>query len=263
VKTDQAGIVADLAAERAVLDAMVGELTPAQWSTRTPAEGWDVCDSVSHLHYFDGTALLALHDPEAFAVHAAQLLDQQLGAGYDTAAGRELGGEGLLSVWRATRVELMAALATTDPATRVPWYGPPMSLISFVTARLMETWAHGHDVADALGIPVVPTDRLRHVCHIGVGARAYSFLIKGKENPTAPVRVELTGPSGDTWSWGPEDAADRVTGTALDFAQVVTHRRHRDDTRLAVAGPVAQEWMAIAQAFAGPSGSGRQPLTPP
>lgn len=261
MKTDQASIVRDLAAEHAVLDDMVSGLTQEQWRTPTPAEGWDIRDSVSHLHYYDGTALLALHDPEAFARHVDDVLGQRLPEGYDTAAGRELGGQGLYQAWRVTRAELIDTLSAADATARVPWYGPPMSLISFCTARLMETWAHGHDVADALGIPVVGTDRLRHVCHIGIGARGYSYLIKSRENPPVPVRIELVSPSGETWIWGPDDAVDRVTGSALDFAEVVTHRRHRSDTGLVVAGPVAREWLSIAQSFAGPSGSGRVPLT--
>jgi uncharacterized protein (TIGR03084 family) len=134
-----------------------------------------------------------------------------------------------------------------------------MSLASFVTARLMETWAHGQDVADALGHEPVVSDRLRHVCHIGVGARAYAYLVHGMTDGGAPVRVELTGPGAG--AWGPEDAPDRITGTALDFALLVTQRRHRDDVALTVTGPTAEEWMSIAQAYAGPAGTGRKPLS--
>jgi uncharacterized protein (TIGR03084 family) len=124
----------------------------------------------------------------------------------------------------------------------------------------METWAHGVDVSDALGRPVVVSDRLRNVCHLGVGARAYSFWQNGATDPGDPVRVALTAPSGETWSWGPEDAADAVTGSALDFALLVTQRRHRADTALQVRGSTAEAWLGVAQAFAGPSGGGRQPL---
>jgi len=139
----------------------------------------------------------------------------------------------------------------------VPWYGPPMSAASALTARIMETWAHGQDVADALGAVREPTARLRHVAHIGIGARAYSYLVNGKQPPEAPIRVELAAPDGDTWGWGPEDAVDRVGGPALDFCLVVTQRRHLADTMLQVSGPVATEWMSFAQAYAGPAGPGR------
>jgi uncharacterized protein (TIGR03084 family) len=123
----------------------------------------------------------------------------------------------------------------------------------------METWAHGQDVADTLGVTREPTDRLRHVAHIGVRALPFSFVLRERPVPDAPVRVELVAPSGESWTWGPEDAADRVTGPALDFCLLVTQRRHRDDTALEVTGPVATEWATIAQAFAGVPGEGRKP----
>ena len=134
-----------------------------------------------------------------------------------------------------------------------------MSARSFITARLMETWAHGQDVVDALGAERPPTDRLRHVAHIGVGARPFSYVANGREPNPAPVRVELVAPSGDEWTWGPDDAADRVSGPALDFCLLVTQRRHRDDVDLTVQGAAADEWIGIAQAFAGPPGPGRRP----
>ena len=134
-----------------------------------------------------------------------------------------------------------------------------MSAASSLTARLMETWAHGQDIADALGTRREPTDRLRHVAHLGVAARPVSFAANGRARPGQPVRVELISPGRDMWLWGPPEAPDRVTGSALDFCLAVTRRRHLDDTSLLISGPVATEWMAIAQAFAGPPGPGRRP----
>ena len=134
-----------------------------------------------------------------------------------------------------------------------------MGLASSVTARLMETWAHGQDIADTLGIQRPATSRLRHVAHLGVRSLAYSYAVNGLPQPDAPIRVELAAPDGGQWTWGPEDAADRVTGTALDFCLVVTQRRHRTDTGLVIIGQTAGQWIAIAQAFAGGAGRGRPP----
>jgi uncharacterized protein (TIGR03084 family) len=134
-----------------------------------------------------------------------------------------------------------------------------MSARSFATARLMETWAHGQDVCDAVGVQRPPTARLRHVAHIGLAARPFAYAIRKMEVPPVAIRVELAAPDGDTWTWGPEDGGDRVTGDALDFCLVVTQRRHPADTALVVDGPAAEEWIAIAQAFAGPPGPGRRP----
>ena len=149
--------------------------------------------------------------------------------------------------------------AELDPALRLPWFGLPMSAASSLTARIMETWAHGQDIADALGRAREPTGRLRHIAHIGVRALPYSFAVHGLEVPPEPVRVELTGPAGELWTWGPGHAANRVTGPALDFCLLVTQRRHREDTAVAAEGQVADQWLAIAQAFAGPPGDGRRP----
>ncbi len=123
----------------------------------------------------------------------------------------------------------------------------------------METWAHGQDVADALGVPREPTGRLRHIAHLGVRTFGFCFRLHGRPVPDPPVRVELTAPDGTTWAWGPAGARDRVTGPALDFCLVVTQRRHLTDTALEVHGPVATEWISIAQAFAGAPGGGRTP----
>jgi len=250
----------DLAAEHDDLDRIVsgGDL-----AVPTPAPGWTVADQLSHLRYFDRQALLALTDPDAFASGVQALLAAGA-AGQDpsVADGRESAPEALLEGWREDRARLLAHVRTVDPRARVPWYGPAMSARSFVTARLMETWAHGQDVADGLGVEREPTDRLRHVAHIGVGARRFSYVANGLTPSEVPVRVELTAPSGETWTWGADDAGDSidtVRGPALDFCLVVTQRRHRDDVELEVTGPDAEEWIAIAQAFAGPPGPGRHP----
>lgn len=250
----------DLAAESADLDARVAPLSDA-WFTPTPAEGWDIRDTVNHLRLFDRDALLAVTDPAGFGVLLESLAS---GAGdyveSRTVEGRATSPAEVLADWRSGREALAGALRAVDPTVRVPWFGPPMSPASFVTARLMETWAHGQDVVDALGQDRPATPRLRSVAEIGVRARPFSYAVRGLPMPDRPVRVELTGPDGDLWTWGPDDAPDVVRGSALDFCLLVTQRRHRSDLDLAVSGPAAAEWTGIAQAFAGPPGGGRQPL---
>ncbi len=233
-------------------------MTGADLARPTPAPGWSVGDQISHLWFFDQRAMLALTDPDAFREDAAALV-----AGGSTEAsvevGRALPGDELLARWRADRARLVILARGLDPKQRVPWYGPAMSARSFITARLMETWAHGQDVADAVGVQREATDRLRHVAHIGVGARPFSYLVHGRAAPEADVRVELRAPSGELWTWGPDDAEARVTGPALDFCLLVTQRRHRRDLAIVADGAAADEWLDIAQAFAGPPGEGRRP----
>jgi uncharacterized protein (TIGR03084 family) len=259
-----AELCAELEAEQWALDERVAGIDEAGWATPTPAAGWDVRDQISHLCFFDQAALVALTDPPAFARHAKTLAqgDEGQGPSPDVALGRSLPGVEVLDRWRAareaTRIAALAA-AEADPETRVAWYGPPMSLASFVTARLMETWAHGIDVADALGYPPVVSDRLRHVCLIGIRARPYAFMVHRRSDLGEPVLFDVAAPGGGRWRWGPDDATDRVSGRALDLALVFTQRRHLSDTDLVVEGPTARAWMEIAQAFAGPAGPGRPP----
>lgn len=250
----------DLLAEHDDLAAAMGDLAEEDWDAPTPAPGWSVRDQISHLAYFDGVTLLALVDePAFFAVRDEALVD--LGGYVDRvlAGGHGKSGAEMLEWFGAERAALVAAFRAADPDVRVPWFGPSMSVASKITARLMETWAHGQDIVDGLGLDRPPTGRLRHVAHIGVRAFPNSYRARGLDVPEANVHVSLVAPDGDTWEWGDADAAESVRGPALDFCLVVTQRRHPDDTALVVHGPVAEEWMSIAQAFAGPPGDGRQP----
>lgn len=250
----------DLTAEHDALDALVADLDDVSWDLPPPAEGWSIRDQISHLWYFDNSARLSLTDPEAFAAaRDALLAGGEVDA--DVREGRAATPAVLLASWRRDRRALVDAARGVDPRARVEWYGPAMSARSFLTARLMETWAHGQDVADALGVERAATARLRHVAHIGVTARPWSYLVSGLDLPADPVRVALTAPDGTPWTWGDEGAAAEVHGPALDFCLVVTQRRHVDDTALVTVGDIARQWMLNAQAFAGPKGPGRPPTT--
>lgn len=263
---DAQGIRTDLIAEQDALDAVVTELTPEQWATPTPSPRWTVADQIAHLTYFDGTATLAIRDPDAFNASLGELLGLLDGgeeAMDDHTLGwaRSVNPDELLARWRAGRAELADAATGLADDDRVPWYGPSMGAKSFLTARLMECWAHGQDVVDALqgaGIPAErpATDRLAHIARLGFITRGWTYANRGEEAPAAPVRVALDAPGGDTWTYGPDDAAESVTGPALDFCLVVTQRRHVDDTDLVVSGDAARDWMHKAQAFAGPPTDG-------
>jgi len=253
-------LIEDLAAETAALREILDSLADADWQLPTPARGWTIADQVSHLAYFDEIAVTSATDPEAFAAELTRL-NASGGVDPDSVAAqyRELTPAQLRDWFGRARAELLSVFAGLDPAARVPWFGLPMSVASALTARLMETWAHGQDIADTVGACSAATHRLRHVAHIGVGARAFSYMARRLPVPAEPVRVELTAPSGEVWTWGPADAADRVTGPALDFCLLVTQRRHRADTAVRAEGAAAEHWLTIAQAFAGPPGAGREP----
>lgn len=249
----------DLLAEAADVEAMIGSLDDGGIARPTPAAGWTIRDQVTHLAFFDEAATRAAVDPEGFRRAASALMAG--GTDFPDRVAAQYAGltaDEARAWFTRARTEFVTAFRGRDPRARLPWYGPDMSVASSVTARIMETWAHGQDIADALGVRRTPTDRLRHIAHLGVSTTAFSFRLNGRAVPTVPMRVELRAPSGPLWTWGDADAADRVEGTALDFCLAVTQRRHVDDTGLVVTGPVAHEWIGIAQAFAGAPGPGRE-----
>ncbi len=257
---DVTGVIADLTAEGDELDTLVAPLSAAQWSTDTPASGWTIAHQIAHLAWTDYASLTAISDSEGFGrmleefgkdpLHAVDKVAEEWAA---------QSPQELLAKWRDGRASLAAALAAVPEGTKIAWFGPPMSAASMATARLMETWAHGLDVADALGARRAPTARLKNLAHLGVRTRNFAYMVNGTPAPAAEFRVELKAPDGDTWAWGPEGATQRVTGPAEDFCLLVTQRAHRDDLALVAVGDDAQHWLTIAQVFAGPPGGGRKP----
>jgi uncharacterized protein (TIGR03084 family) len=259
-------VLDDLVAEQHALDAIVAPLTPEQWAMPTPSPRWSVADQIGHLTFFDTTAALAINDRDAFVAHRTEFIEHladELAVDSATLDDfRHMSEVEQLVSWRQHRDELEAAGRTLGDDTRVEWYGQSMGSKSFLTARLMEVWAHGQDICDTVGAEHEPTDRVRHIAQLGVITRGWSYIVRGEEPPATDVRVELAAPSGATWAWGPDDAADSVTGPAIDFCLVVTQRRHVDDTDLRVTGDAARDWMTKAQAFAGGATDGPSPRTP-
>jgi len=254
-------VLTDLEAESAQLDGWVAGLDEAGWRTITTPEGWTIAHQIGHLHWTDLASLTAITDPDAFADGMKAVAENPTGFVDEGAEEMALIPPAeMLPQWRDGRVALQDALRAVPDGEKIPWYGPPMSPVSMVTARLMETWAHSHDVAEALGIDVPKTSRAKHVAHIGVRARGFSYMMRGEQAPTEDVRVELTGPDGDLWTWGAEDSPERVTGDGYDFALLVTRRRHLYDLDVKAEGENAAHWLSIAQAFAGLPGNDPLPM---
>lgn len=249
-------LVSDLSAERSQLLNLIAQATREEWNSRTPSPGWTVLDQVAHLAFFDEVGALSVGDPPGFALERERAVAQA--DSYDADHLRRVPRDvpALLEYWEAAADRLRAVALAAPAGGRVPWYGLDMSLASMVSARIMEHWAHGHDVASSLGAEWNPTDRLSHVAHLAFRARPYGYLVRGLPAPQIPVRVLLDAPSGETWEYGPEDAEERIAGSAEDFCLVLVRRRHVDDTTLVVTGNVAREWLEIGQAYAGPPGQG-------
>ena len=230
-------------------------LTPEDWDRETGFMEWTPWDVVAHLHFFDLMSVAALEGEDAFAAERETfMVDVVAGLGNKEIARKRFGDldtASLLAKWHETANALCDALGESAPKRRLPWFGPDMGVQMFTTARYMECWAHAQEVFDLLGVSRIYDDRIKNIATIGVKTFGWTFVNRGMEIPGAPPYVKLAAPSGDTWEWNEPDTEECVVGSAVDFCQVVTQGRNIADTKLEVSGPVATQWMSIAQCFAG------------
>ncbi len=249
-----------LAQEHAALDAIVKDLSDSKWDIITPFDDWTIREEICHIAYFDDNARLAATDPDGFQTDMLEILEGVTSADEFLAKTvkdlMKLSPKALMDFWTNKRRKMIEAIEVLEPQDKIVWYGPPMTAKSFVIARMMETWAHGQDIADALKIKRTPTERLKHIAHLGVKTFGWSYKNRGRKKPIEKVCVELKSPSGEIWLWNQGETKNSIKGSAEDFCLVVSQRRHIDDTRLLASGPIASEWMALAQVFAGPAEKG-------
>ncbi|MFE4856853.1 maleylpyruvate isomerase family mycothiol-dependent enzyme [Streptomyces sp. NPDC056670] len=241
-------VLSDLAAEGDVLDALVA--AEDDWTRPTPAAGWTIAHQIAHLAAADVNVLTALRAPAAF--DAVRERADAGGSRYadDVAAeGAARPRAALLDQWRAGRAEVVAALREVPRDFAFPWFGSTLTAALMGPLRVMEIWAHGQDVFDTVGVAHPATTRLKAVAWLGVKGVDLSFAAAQLPPPKAPLRFELAGPGGETWAWGPRDAAQRVRGSALGFCIRVTHRRPLSRTGLTATGQDAQTWLEVARVF--------------
>jgi uncharacterized protein (TIGR03084 family) len=246
----------DFRDEADALFARLDTLDGPGWARATQFKRWTPNDIVAHLHMAAYAADLSLKGGEEFTAFGRRLaeLGRNTARNLD-AAHAWLGGvkdRDLLLRWRSFYREMADRFATADPKKRVRWFGPDMSVLSSISARLMETWAHGQAVYDLLGQTRIDTGRIKNIAIIGINTFGWTFANRGLEPPGLRPSVRLTAPSGALWEWPQDTSGDLIEGTATEFCQVVAQTRNVADTSLKVTGPTATAWMAIAQCFAGP-----------
>lgn len=253
-------VITDLIAEAEVVDKMLGSIGESQWQLPTPAPGWTVAHQVAHLAATFRLAALAAGDPPRFGILLARLGDD-FDANVAAALQPYLASppDVLRARWRTEREAAVRALSALRPDDMVPWLVRPLPAAVLAAAGIMELFAHGQDIADALGVAPERTDRLRHLVAFAVRTWDFGYLARGLTPPDTRFRFELTAPSGAVWQEGPADAAQRIHGPAVDFCLLVTRRRHRADLALRATGPEADRWLDIAQAYRGSPGPGRAP----
>ena len=248
----------DFRAESGALYALLAPIDPACFAEETQFKGWAINDVLQHLHVWNEMARLQIEDEDELK---KRLAASMAGGGalreFEAGLLGSLEGERLLETWRQGFEYLADLFAAVDPKARLIWAGPPMSARSSITARLMETWAHGQEVYDHLGEERINADRIRGIVVLGVNTFGWTYKTRGEE-PRGPLpRLRLTAPSGELWEFGESAEGGMIEGKAEEFCQVVTQTRNIADTDLRVSGAVAIDWMSKAQCFAGP------PVAPP
>jgi len=245
----------DLRDEVDELHGLLRTLAPADWQRETGFMTWTPWDVVAHLHYFDLVSQVALQGEQEFAPEREALFEAVRAGRTNQSLARErfagLDAPALLRQWHSAAHALAEALGGSDPKRRLPWFGPDMGVAMFTTARYMETWAHGQEIYDLVGVARRYTDRIKNIATLGVKTFAWTFVNRHLELPGPPPYVRLVAPSGEIWEWHEPSESERIEGDAADFCHVVTQGRNVADTPLRVTGPVATSWMAIAQCFAG------------
>ena len=255
-------VIGDLRDECAALDTFVAALDAQQWQQPTMFFGWTTYDEIIHNHYLDLLAMQAVQNPGEFTEIAADIMrrsrdDPDYSIRVD--ANKKFGiltKPAALQRWRDTYQAMCALFESRDPAERLPWFGPPMSVEACASARQMEVWAHGQDAYDLFRVRRANQDYIHNIALLGVKTFGWSFINRRLKPPPTKPFVSLSAPSGASWSWNEAASSEQVVGTAEDFCLVVTQRRHVDDTRLKVVGAGARGWMEIAQCFAGDPAQG-------
>lgn len=245
----------DFKDESEALYALLANSSDADMAQPTGFKDWTVGNIIGHLHMWNWAADLSLHDPDAFTefyVKAGPVVQAKGLRAFEDNWLDGLTGRDLLETWRAFYLEMVERFSMADPKFRVKWGGPAMSVRSSVTARLMETWAHGQAVYDRMGVVRKDHDRIKNIAVLGVNTFGWTFINRKLDIPKPAPYVRLTAPSGAVWEWNEVDGGNRVEGDATAFCQVVTQTRNIADTDLRVSGDIAQKWMDIAQCFAGP-----------
>jgi uncharacterized protein (TIGR03084 family) len=246
----------DFRDESDALFALLDTLGQADWTRATQFKHWTPNDVIAHLEMGNYAADRSLQGGEEFAAFVRLLAEMGRNAGRHLDATHAwLGGSknhDLLLRWRDFYRGMADRFVVAEPKRRVKWFGPDMSVLSSISARLMETWAHGQALYDLFGRTRVDTDRIKNIAIIGINTFGWTFANRKIEPPGVRPNVRLTAPSGALWEWPQPATTDLIEGTATEFCQVVTQTRNIADTALQVAGSTATAWMAIAQCFAGP-----------
>ncbi len=241
--------------ECGALHLVLEPLSEPELDQATAFKGWTINRVIHHLHVWNLAADMSLNGDGSFSDFYGKLEAHRAAGGtmgsFERAWLGALSGPALVEAWRKGSEEIAGRFANADPSARVKWAGPDMSVRSSLTARLMETWAHGQEVYDVLGIVRENGDRIRNIVVLGNNTYGWTFKVRGEAAPEPRPHLRLTAPSGELWLYNEPSETELVQGLAEEFCQVVTQVRNVADTKLTIVGANARNWMSKAQCFAG------------
>lgn len=241
--------------ESEALFELIKDLDDEALELQTGFKGWTINAVIGHLHMWNHAADLSLEGEGKFEELFSAFVEHMAAGGSFNSFELEwrdgLNGQALVAEWRAYYRALADRFGAADPKARVEWAGPGMSVRSSVTARLMETWAHGQEVYDLLGVKRQNRDYIKNIVVLGLNTYGFGFQNRKMEVPEPRPFLKLTAPSGAIWEMGEANDKEVIEGLAEEFCQVVTQTRNIADTTLQVTGENAAAWMEIAQCFAG------------
>ena len=252
-------ILSDLVAEQQALDQFLQGIHERDWKRKTPAPGWTILDTISHLAHTEISAANAIAGGRAFTDHAIPNdIDEWTARGVRQGQGKRY--QEIIEWWRNGRASVVDALSKMDSRDRIPWVVTTMSAKTFATLRLMETWAHGLDIkatmADKIRTPeegeddpLADTPRLRHIAWLAHRMLPYAFSEAGEVFPDKGIRVELMGPQYARWLYGPEDAENVIKGLASEWCRVAVQRMNAANTSLRAFGPGAETALRVVRAY--------------
>jgi uncharacterized protein (TIGR03084 family) len=234
---------------------MLMPISETDFEMPTQFKGWTINNIIRHLHVWNIAVDLSLRDEAAFGAFVAAMMAGVRGGKlpeFEASYLDGLSGHALRTIWMERAEATSRAFVAANPKLRLKWVGPDMSALSSITARLMETWAHGQAVYDVLGVERRDIDRIGNIVRLGVNTWGFTWKNRRVDPPGAMPQLQLSAPSGAIWEYGAPSDSGMISGSATEFCQVVTQCRNIADTSLAVTGEVAHQWMAVAQCFAGP-----------
>lgn len=231
------------------------DLDGVGWHQPTRCDGWDVSDVVLHLAQTDELAVASATGRfdvvlRGLTEGAAGPVSVDEGAAAMVARERGCDPDSLLRRWSSGSSLLIDVLSRTEPSAKVRWVAGELSARTLATTRLAETWIHSGDVADALGVRLAPTDRLRPIARLAWRTLPYAFTTAGRMM-SGPVAFRLVAPDGGPWDFLPDaPAVTTIRGPADELCAVAARRVDPARTGLHGDGPDVAAVLGLVRTYA-------------